>query len=88
MAFGDGVPTPFPVAADKVTIDLLRSGRKPTVPLLHEEEPSAAQRFGDALASAGRNLSQGLVAVTYLVMFLMIIGAVLYGARRLVKSRS
>lgn len=88
MAFGDGVPTPYPVAADEVTIDLLRKGRKPTVPLLYEEEPSASQRFGDFLAAAGRLLSQGLVAVTYLVMFVMIIGAILYGARRLLQSRS
>ena len=88
MAFGDGVPAPYPVAADELVVDLLRNGRTPTVPLLYEEEPSASQRAGDALASAGRSLTQGLVAVTYLAMFVMVIGAILFGARRLFQARN
>lgn len=88
MAFGDGVPSPSPVAAGETTVNLLRNGRKPTVALLFEAEPSTSKRLGDALASIGRNLSQGLVVVTYLLMFLMIIGAILFGARRLIQTRS
>jgi hypothetical protein len=87
MAFGDGVPAPYPVKSDALTIEILRGGRTPTVPLLYEKEPSVSQRLGATLASAGRNLSQALVAVTYLVMFLMIIGAILFGARRLIQAR-
>jgi hypothetical protein len=87
MAFGDGVPAPYPVAADEIAIELLRQGRKPTVPLLYEPEPSASQRAGDKLASVGRGLTQGLVAVTYLAMLLMIVGAILFGARRLLQAR-
>jgi hypothetical protein len=88
MAFGDGVPAPYPVKADELAIGILRHGRTPTAPLLYEEEPSTAERLGQALTSTGRHLAQVLVAATYLVMFLLIIGAILFGARRLYAVRS
>jgi hypothetical protein len=88
MALGDGVPAPYPVSAIGLAIGITRNGRTPTAPLLYEKEPSTAQRVGQALASAGNTLVQSLVAITYLVMFLLIIGAILFGARRFFMARS
>ena len=87
MAFGDGVPVPNPVAADELVINLFREERKPTSVLLYEPEPTPAQRLGYNIAEFGRNLSQVIVAGTYLLMFLAIVGAILFGIRRLLQVR-
>jgi hypothetical protein len=88
MAFGDGVPTPSPVTAVATIVDLLRDGRKPTTALLYEEEPSTTQKVEDTFSSALRNISQAIVAITYILMFAMVLGALVYGVRRWIQARS
>jgi hypothetical protein len=88
MAFGDGVPVPNPVAADDLVVTLLREGRQPVTQLLYQPEPTTAQSLGDNLAKFVSSLSQGIVAGTYFLMFLAIVGTVLFALRRLLFSRS
>jgi hypothetical protein len=86
LAFGDGVPVPTPVESDEVVLTLLRNGKSPAIPLVFHEEPGLSARLVETASSIGSSLSQGLVAVTYMTMFIMVIGAVIFGLRRLLRA--
>lgn len=87
MVFGDGVPTPYPVAADERVVRLFREGRKPTSLLLAEPEPTTAERVGASFAKFGQNLSQIIVAVFYSLILLAVAAAMILGMRRLLQGR-
>ena len=87
MAFGDGVPSPYPAAADERVVRLFREGRKPASLLLAEPEPTTAQRLGAGFAEFGQKLSQAIVAVFYSLILLAIGAAMILGVRRLLQVR-